>query len=115
MKLSEESGKRADGGSKGLLKGELLVILLIFIGLLSAILGSQALIWFAGRYLTGIWLSEIMFFNLPIHLWISGQFLPLWFIILGGIFNYWMDRHDSGKLSSIIRIKALKRAKREEE
>jgi putative solute:sodium symporter small subunit len=32
-----------------------------------------------------------VFFNLPFHFWFTGQFLPLWFIILCVIFNIYID------------------------
>jgi putative solute:sodium symporter small subunit len=37
-------------------------------------------------------LTRISFFNLPFHFWFTGQFLPLWFIILCIAFNVYIDR-----------------------
>ena len=93
----------------GVLKGEVRVVLLIMAGWLLAIVGSQLLIWVMEFSITGFWLTELIFFNLPIHFWISGQFLPLWFILLGIAFNIWMDRHESRKMSGSIRFKGTTR------
>jgi uncharacterized membrane protein len=86
-------------------RGETRVILLILAGWLIAIIGSQLLIWVMEFSITGFWLTELIFFNLPIHFWISGQFLPLWFILLGVLFNIWMDRHESRRMNGSIRFK----------
>ena len=40
----------------------------------------------------GSLLTRFQFFNLPFHFWFTGQFLPLWFIILCFIFNVYIDR-----------------------
>jgi putative solute:sodium symporter small subunit len=37
-------------------------------------------------------LTRFTFFNLPFHVWFTGQFLPLWFIFLCLMFNLNMDR-----------------------
>ena len=103
--------KPGEGG----LKGELRVIVLVLAGWLVAVLGSQLAIWYLERSLIEYWLSEIIFFNLPIHFWLSGQFLPLWFILLGVVFNLWMDRHEARTFAGSIRFRAKGRHREEVE
>lgn len=98
-----------------LLRGEVRVIVLIMVAWLVAILGVQLAIWYLENALIDYWLSEMIFFNLPIHFWLSGQFLPLWFILLGIAFNIWMDRHESRKFEGIIRYRATGRTKEEQQ
>ena len=50
-------------------------------------------------------LTDLTFFNLPIQFWLTGQFLPLWFIILCALFNFWMDRHVERSQDSSIRFR----------
>lgn len=95
------------------MRGEMRVIVLVLVGWLAAILGSQAAIWYMEHTLIDYWLSEIIFFNLPIHFWLSGQFLPLWFILLCVVFNLWMDRHEAKTLEGSIRYRATGRRKEE--
>ena len=35
--------------------------------------------------------TRFTFFNLPINVWFTGQFLPLWFIFLCLVFNLYID------------------------
>lgn len=100
---------------KGVLRGEVRVIVLIMAAWLVAILGSQLAIWYLEEALIEYWLSEMIFFNLPLHFWLSGQFLPLWFILLGVVFNLWMDRHESRKFEGTIRYRATGRSKKEQQ
>lgn len=37
-------------------------------------------------------LTRVPFFNLPFHFWFTGQFLPLWFVVLCIAFNIYIDR-----------------------
>jgi len=99
----------------GLLRGEVQVIVMIMAAWLVAVVGSQVAIWYLETALIEYWLSEIIFFNLPIHFWLSGQFLPLWFILLGVVFNLWMDRHESRKFEGTIRYRATGRSKKEQQ
>lgn len=99
----------------GLLRGEVRVIVMIMAAWLVAIIGSQFAIWYLETALIDYWLSEMIFFNLPLHFWLSGQFLPLWFILLGIAFNLWMDRHESRKFEGTIRYRATGRSKKEQQ
>ncbi len=92
---------------------EVRVIALLMLALLFATLGSQAAIWYLEYSISGFWLTEVIFFNLPIHFWLSGQFLPLWFILLGVVFNIWMDRNEIRRMEGIIRFRAAGRSKEE--
>lgn len=98
---------------KGTMQQEVQVIALLVAACLLAVLGSQLLIWQLERSLDGFWLTELIFFNLPIHFWISGQFLPLLFILLCLVFNIWMDRHETRRMESSIRFRAAGRKKGE--
>ena len=45
-------------------------------------------------------LTRLTFFNLPFHVWFTGQFLPLWFIFLCLMFNLnidWLTEQHSRK------------------
>jgi len=98
-----------------LLRGEVRVIIMVMAAWLVAILGSQLAIWYLEKALIEVWLSELIFFNLPLHFWFSGQFLPLWFILLGVVFNLWMDRHESRKFEGTIRYRATGRTNKEQQ
>lgn len=37
-------------------------------------------------------LTRLFLFHLPFHFWFTGQFLPLWFIVLCIFFNLCIDR-----------------------
>lgn len=97
----------------GTMCGEVRVIALLLLAWLLAVVGSQVGIWVLEESLDGFWLTELIFFNLPIHFWISGQFLPLLFIGLGLLFNLWMDRHEIRRMESTIRFRAPGRKKGE--
>ncbi len=97
------------------MRGEIRVIALIMAAWLLAVLGSQLAVWYLENNIIEYWLSEIIFCNLPLHFWISGQFLPLWFILLGVLFNLWMDRHESRKFAGTIRYRATGRRKEEQQ
>ena len=68
------------------------VIKLILAGWLITIVGLQILAYLLEVNYSALLLDDLTFFNLPIHFWLTGQFLPLWFIILCVLFNFWMDR-----------------------
>lgn len=97
----------------GTMKDEVQVIAMLLSACLLAVVGTQVAIWFLEESLDGFWLTELIFFNLPIHFWISGQFLPLLFIVLGLVFNLWMDRHELRRMEGTIRFRAQGRKKGE--
>ncbi len=107
--MSENGLKRSFNIFKplpGTMRGEVKVIAMLLLAWLLAVVGSQVGIWFLEESLDGFCLTELTFFNLPIHFWISGQFLPLVFIALGLLFNLWMDRHELRRMESTIRFRA---------
>ncbi len=75
------------------MKGEVRVIKLVLSGWLIAIVGFQFFSYLLEVNYSELLLSDLTFFNLPIQFWLSGQLLPLWFIVLCALFNFWMDRH----------------------
>lgn len=97
----------------GTMRGEVKMIALLLCAWLLAVVGTQVGVWALEESLDGFWLTELIFFNLPIHFWISGQFLPLLFIGLGLLFNLWMDRHELRRMESTIRFRAPGRKKGE--
>lgn len=99
----------------GVMRGEVRVIVLVMSAWFLAVVGSQVVIWFLENSLSGFRLNELVFFNLPISFWLTGQFLPLWFILLGGAFNLWMDRHESRRLEGTIRLRTTGRRKGEQQ
>lgn len=86
------------------MRGEVRVIKLILAGWLAAIVGSQILVYLLEVNYSELLLDEWTFFNLPIHFWLTGQFLPLWFIVLCIAFNFWMDRHAVKGLDGSLRF-----------
>ncbi len=92
------------------MRGEVRVIKLILSGWLIAIVGFQLFAYLLEVNYSELLLEDLTFFNLPIQFWLSGQLLPLWFIILCGLFNLWMDRHSvpAHEGSLRFRIKAVK-------
>lgn len=97
----------------GTMRSEVQVIAMLLLACLLAVVGSQLTIWLLEESLDGFWLTELIFFNLPIHFWISGQFLPLLFIVLGLVFNLWMDRNELRRVEGTIRFRAPGRKKGE--
>jgi uncharacterized membrane protein len=93
------------------MQGEVRVIKLILSGWLVAIVGFQLFAYFLEAGYSELLLTDLAFFNLPIQFWLSGQLLPLWFIILCGLFNFWMDRHTSQSTEGSLRFR-LKPAKK---
>ena len=75
------------------MRGEVRVIKLVLTGWLVAIVGFQLFAYLLEVNYSELLLEDLTFFNLPIQFWLSGQLLPLWFIILCVLFNVWMDRH----------------------
>jgi len=87
------------------MRSEVRVVTLVLAGWLTAIVGLQVVIYLLEVNYSELLLSEMTFFNLPIHFWLTGQFLPLWFIILCVLFNIWMDRHAGRNLDSTLRFR----------
>ncbi|MDU0458497.1 MAG: DUF4212 domain-containing protein [Geobacteraceae bacterium] len=87
------------------MKSETRVIKLILISWLTAIVGLQVYVYFLERNYSELLLNELTIFNLPVHFWLTGQFLPLWFIILCVLFNLWMDRHTTSSLEGTLRFR----------
>jgi putative solute:sodium symporter small subunit len=84
---------------------EVRVIKLILAGWFCAIVGFQLFAYFLEASYSELLLSDFTFFNLPIQFWLSGQFLPLWFIILCVLFNIWMDRHAAATTEGSLRFR----------
>jgi len=95
------------------MRGEVRVIRLILAGWVSAIVLIQVFIYLLEINYSELLLNDMTFFNLPIHFWLTGQLLPLWFIILCVLFNIWMDRHAASRLDGSLRFRI--RSGREEE
>jgi len=89
------------------MRSETRVIKLILVGWLVAIIGIQICIYLMEVNYSALLLDDRLFFNLPVHFWLTGQFLPLWFIILCVLFNFWMDRHaaNASKLDGSLRFR----------
>jgi uncharacterized membrane protein len=82
------------------MRGDTRVIKLILAGWLIAIVGYQILAYLLEVNYSSLLLDDLTFLNLPIHFWLTGQFLPLWFIILCVLFNLWMD-HNAANVTSL--------------
>ncbi|KAA0893447.1 DUF4212 domain-containing protein [Oryzomonas rubra] len=95
------------------MRGEVWVIWLVLAGWFAAIVGIQACVYLLEINYSELLLEEMTFFNLPIHFWLTGQVLPLWFIILCVLFNIWMDRHAARRLDGALRFRV--RSGREDE
>ena len=77
----------------GYMRDEVGIILAVLFGWGLMTFGFQSLIWLMAETTQGCSLfTRHSFFNLPFHFWFTGQFLPLWFIILCVIFNIFIDR-----------------------
>jgi putative solute:sodium symporter small subunit len=97
------------------MRGEVHVIRLVLMSWLVSVLGFQIFVYLLEVNYSEILLNELTFFNLPIHFWLTGQFLPLWFIILCALFNFWMDRHSVRSLNGSLRFKVPGARRGEEE
>lgn len=87
------------------MRGEVRVIRLVLAGWLLAIVGFQVTVYLLEVNYSELLLNELTFFNLPFHFWLTGQFLPLWFIMLCALFNFWMDRHSVKSLDGSLRFR----------
>ncbi len=92
------------------MRGEVRVIKYILSGWLIAIVGFQLFAYILEVNYSELLLEDLTFFNLPIQFWLSGQLLPLWFIILCVLFNIWMDRNSVQSMDGSLRfrIKAVR-------
>lgn len=99
---------------KGVMAKEVRLIAILLTPCLLAVFVSQIGILLLAKSDRGVLLAEFIFFNLPIHYWISGQFMPLWFILAGIAFNLWMD-HNENRHMEAIRYRAKGRSKGEME
>ena len=86
------------------MRGEVRLIGLVLAGWLVSIVGFQIFVYLLEVNYSKPLLNDLTFFNLPIHFWLTGQFLPLWFIILCALFNFWMDRHAVRSLDGSLRF-----------
>ena len=77
---------------KGHMRDEVVIILVILLGWALVTFGFQILVSFSRGTGAGDLLTGLTLFNLPLHFWFTGQFLPLWFIILCIVFNLYIDR-----------------------
>lgn len=87
------------------MKASVRVITLVLSGWLIAIVGFQLFAYFLEASYSELLLQDLTFFNLPIQFWLSGQLLPLWFIILCGLFNVWMDRQATQSTEGSLRFR----------
>lgn len=94
------------------MRGEVRVIKLILAGWLTAIVGIQFFAYYLEASYSELLLKDLLFFNLPLQFWLSGQLLPLWFIILCILFNIWMDRNTVQTTEGSLRFR-IKAAERE--
>jgi len=78
---------------KGYMGGEVFCSLVILIGWGGATFGFQLLQKFLETTPEGENVfTRFTFFNLPLNVWFTGQFLPLWFVFLCVVFNVYIDR-----------------------
>ncbi len=78
---------------QGYMVGEVTIIIAILLSWATMTFGFQFILWYLAVTPSGEGvLTRLTFFNLPFHFWFTGQFLPLWFIILCIIFNLYIDR-----------------------
>ena len=77
---------------KGHMRDEVLVIFVILLGWALGTFGFQGVLALTRGTGLGDLLTGLTLFSLPLHFWFTGQFLPLWFIILCVAFNLYIDR-----------------------
>jgi uncharacterized membrane protein len=72
---------------------ETVIILVALVGWGGMTFGFQFLLKIMATNPAGeSFLTRLTFFNLPFHVWFTGQFLPLWFVFLCLMFNLNVDR-----------------------
>lgn len=92
--------KKNDGGCISIfrpgsmaMRNRVRIIGLILAVWMLAIIAIQFYVYRLETSYSGLLLNDVTIFNLPVHFWLTGHFLPLFFIILCAAFNFWMDRH----------------------
>jgi|PlaIllAssembly_1097288.scaffolds.fasta_scaffold20458_2 putative solute:sodium symporter small subunit len=95
------------------MRREVRVIKLVLAGWLISIVGFQIFVYLLEVSHSELLLNELTIFNLPVHFWLTGHFLPLWFIILCALFNVWMDRHSMRSLDGSLRFTVRSSSDRE--
>lgn len=79
---------------KGYMTGEVAIIAAVLVGWAVANFGFQGVLALLAQSPDGEGiLTGLTFLSFPWHFWFTGQFLPLWFIILCVLFNIYIDRH----------------------
>jgi putative solute:sodium symporter small subunit len=76
----------------GHMRDEVIIIFAILFGWAVCTFGFQILLAMCYGTGAGSILTGLSLFGLPLHFWFTGQFLPLWFIVLCVIFNLYIDR-----------------------
>jgi putative solute:sodium symporter small subunit len=76
----------------GHMRDEVVIIFAILFGWAICTFGFQIVLALSQGKGAGSLLTQLSIFNLPLHFWFTGQFLPLWFIVLCVIFNLYIDR-----------------------
>ncbi len=77
----------------GYMQDEVTIILFVLVAWGVATFGFQVLLWLLAKSAAGTsFLTKVSVFTLPFHFWFTGQFLPLWFIVLCIAFNMYIDR-----------------------
>ena len=106
--MNETSSNKDPGFFRPLgatMRSEVRVIKLVLAGWLAAIIGFQLFAYLLEVNYSELLLTDLTFFNLPIQFWLTGQLLPLWFIILCVLFNFWMDRHTAQSTEGSLRFR----------
>ncbi|RNC66618.1 MAG: DUF4212 domain-containing protein [Desulfuromonadales bacterium] len=79
---------------KGYMTGEVAIIFAVLLGWAMANFGFQGVLRLLAESPDGEGIfTRLTFLAFPWHFWFTGQFLPLWFIILCVLFNIYIDRH----------------------
>lgn len=86
------------------MRSEVRVISLVLAAWFVAIVGFQLIVILLENRFSSM-LNDLTFFNLPIHFWLTGQFLPLWFVLLCAAFNLWIDRHTPKEHEGSLRFR----------
>ncbi|HJV35169.1 DUF4212 domain-containing protein [Geomonas sp.] len=76
----------------GHMRDEVIIIFAILFGWAICTFGFQILLALCQGSGAGSLLTRLTLFGLPLHFWFTGQFLPLWFIVLCVLFNLYIDR-----------------------
>lgn len=93
---------RPKGAAMG---AEVRVISLILVAWLVVVAAPQFFAWWLSGSPLGRLVDQYTLFHLPVTFWITGQLLPLCFVFLCVIFNFWMDRNISRNLDQSLRFR----------